>query len=168
MRRIDATSTARSSASSRRPTPTQTRTPNTFGGGWRVPKSNPFTAESNATTPVPGWQDNWVDEIYAYGFRNPFRIGFDQLTGDLYAADVGQDRNTFSREEVDKIVKGGNYGWVIKSGTERNTNSGINASPSRPTPISSIRSRNTRRRKTVPVVWRSSAALSIAAAFCPD
>ena len=103
--------------------------PNTFGGGWRIPKSNPFTAESNATTPVPGWQDNWLDEIYAYGFRNPFRIGFDKLTGDLYAADVGQDRNTFSREEVDKIIKGGNYGWVIKSGTERNTNSGINAPP---------------------------------------
>ena len=103
--------------------------PNTFGGGWRVPKSNPFTTESNATTPVPGWQDNWLDEIYAYGFRNPFRIGFDKLTGDLYAADVGQDRNTFSREEVDKIIRGGNYGWVIKSGTERNTNSGINALP---------------------------------------
>src|SRR5262245_38707351 len=69
--------------------------PNTFGGGWRVPKSNPFTSESNAATPVTGWQDNWLDEIYAYGFRNPFRIGFDKITGDLYAADVGQDRNTF-------------------------------------------------------------------------
>lgn len=103
--------------------------PNLFGGGWRVPKSNPFTAESQITNPVPGWQDNWQDEIYAHGFRNPFRISFDKLTGDLYAADVGQDRNTFSREEVDKIVKGGNYGWVIKSGTERNTNAGIDALP---------------------------------------
>jgi glucose/arabinose dehydrogenase len=38
----------------------------------------------------------------------------------LYAADVGQDRNTISREEVSRIVSGGNYGWVIKSGTEIN------------------------------------------------
>jgi len=95
--------------------------PNTVGGGWRVPKANPFTAETNASTPVPGWQDNWVDEIYAYGFRNPFRISFDSATGNLYAADVGQDRNTISREEVSRIVSGGNYGWVIKSGTELNS-----------------------------------------------
>jgi glucose/arabinose dehydrogenase len=79
---------------------------------------------------VPGWQDNWLDEIYAYGFRNPFRIGFDRANGDLYAADVGQDRNQpYYFEEVDKINKGGNYGWVIKSGTARNENAGINALP---------------------------------------
>ena len=95
---------------------------NSVGGGYRVPKDNPFTADTNGATPVPGWRENWVDEIYAYGFRNPFRINFD--SGDptkLYAADVGQDRNSFSREEVSLIEKGGNHGWVIKSGTEINT-----------------------------------------------
>jgi glucose/arabinose dehydrogenase len=95
--------------------------PNTVGGGYRVPIDNPFTAESNAISPVPGWRENWVDEIYAYGFRNPFRISFDSADPTkLYAADVGQDRNTISREEVSLISKGGNYGWVIKSGTEIN------------------------------------------------
>lgn len=108
--------------------------PNTVGGGYRVPKDNPFTAESNAISPVPGWRENWVDEIYAYGFRNPFRISFD--SGDstkLYAADVGQDRNTISREEVSLITKGGNYGWVIKSGTEIN-----NRPPAPNTPTSTF------------------------------
>jgi glucose/arabinose dehydrogenase len=94
---------------------------NAVGGGYRIPKDNPFTMDAQQQTPFPGWQANWVDEIYAYGFRNPFRISFD--SGDptkLYAADVGQDRNTISREEVSEIIKGGNYGWVIKSGTNIN------------------------------------------------
>jgi glucose/arabinose dehydrogenase len=83
---------------------------------YRIPFDNPFTAETNAMTPVTGWQDNWVDEIWAYGFRNPFRISFDRETGALYAGDVGQTSGT-SREEIDLVVKGGNYGWVIKQGT---------------------------------------------------
>jgi glucose/arabinose dehydrogenase len=90
----------------------------TANGGFRIPKSNPFTADTNNQQPVLGWQDDWEDVIYAHGFRNPFRINFDRETGELYAADVGQDRNTESREEVSHIVVGGNYGWVIKSGTE--------------------------------------------------
>ncbi len=95
--------------------------PNTVGAGHRVPKDNPFTVDAQATSPFPGWQENWIDEIYAYGFRNPFRISFDRDNPTkLYAADVGQDRNTISREEVSEIVKGGNYGWVIKSGTNIN------------------------------------------------
>jgi glucose/arabinose dehydrogenase len=95
--------------------------------GWRVPKSNPFTADEQATNPFPAFQGNWADEVYAYGFRNPFRISFDDVTGKLYVADVGQDRNTISREEVSDIAKGGNYGWVIKSGTEINDRGGTNA-----------------------------------------
>ncbi len=90
---------------------------NTVNGGWRVPKDNPFTADANAASPVAGWQANWVDEVYAYGFRNPFRLSFDTATGDLYSADVGQDRNSSAREEVNRIVSGGNYGWIIRAGT---------------------------------------------------
>ena len=70
-------------------------------GEYGVPANNPFVGGQGA------------DEIYAYGFRNPFRISFDSETGDLYAADVGQG----DVEEVDIVVNGGNYGWPVKEGT---------------------------------------------------
>jgi glucose/arabinose dehydrogenase len=58
---------------------------------------------------MPGY----AAEIYAYGFRNPFRFSFDMERGDLYAGEVGQD----DIEEVDVVVAGGNYGWNIKEGS---------------------------------------------------
>ena len=69
---------------------------------YAIPSTNPFAG------PVAG-----LDEIYAYGFRNPWRWSFDRLTGDLWLADVGQD----AMEEVNKITLGGNYGWRIYEGT---------------------------------------------------
>jgi len=72
------------------------------------PPDNPFFG------PTPG-----ADEIYALGLRNPWRFSFDRATGQLYAADVGQD----AREEIDIITRGGNYGWRIFEGT-RCTNLG--------------------------------------------
>jgi glucose/arabinose dehydrogenase len=63
---------------------------------------NPFAG------PSPG-----RDEIYALGLRNPFRFSFDRATGDLYTADVGQH----AVEEIDIVVRGGNYGWRIWEGT---------------------------------------------------
>ena len=54
------------------------------------------------------------DEIYAFGWRNPWRFSFDRLTGQQWVADVGQS----AREEVDTpVVKGGNYGWKVFEGT---------------------------------------------------
>jgi glucose/arabinose dehydrogenase len=83
-------------------------------GQYRIPTTNPFQAAGQ------------VPEIYAYGFRNPYRFAFDTLNGQLIMADVGQ--NTV--EEIDRVTIGGNYGWAIKEGTflfNRTTGPGGNA-----------------------------------------
>ncbi len=70
---------------------------------YAIPADNPFVGTDG------------LDEIFAYGLRNPFRFAFDDGSGGdgrLILADVGQ--NLF--EEVDIIEKGGNYGWVIREG----------------------------------------------------
>ena len=69
--------------------------------GYRVPPDNPFAGTPNAR-----------GEIWAFGFRNPWRFSFDRQTGDLWAGDVGQN----SYEEVDLVLRGGNYGWNILEG----------------------------------------------------
>jgi glucose/arabinose dehydrogenase len=72
------------------------------GDPYGVPKDNPF-ADGAKGRP----------EIYAYGFRNPWGITFDRGGNhELFAADVGQ--NAF--EEVNLVVKGGNYGWNLREG----------------------------------------------------
>ncbi len=67
-----------------------------------IPADNPFTGNT----------DGYKEEIWAWGLRNPWRFSFDTATGRLYLADVGQN----AWEEVDVIVKGGNYGWRTMEG----------------------------------------------------
>jgi len=63
--------------------------------GYTIPSSNPFTSSSGR------------DEIYAYGFRNTWRMSWDFQTNRLWGADVGQGQY----EEINIIQSGRNYGW---------------------------------------------------------
>jgi len=73
------------------------------GNPYNIPSDNPFVNK-------PG-----LDEIWAYGLRNPYRFSFD-MGGSrrLFLGDAGQSRY----EEVNIIEKGGNYGWNVKEGFE--------------------------------------------------
>ncbi len=66
-----------------------------------IPPTNPFVGVADA-----------LPEIYALGFRNPFRMSFDRATGELWEGDVGEA----TYEEVNRIQPGGNYGWPIREG----------------------------------------------------
>ncbi|HEX9930336.1 MAG TPA: PQQ-dependent sugar dehydrogenase [Pyrinomonadaceae bacterium] len=71
---------------------------------YNIPTDNPFYGDE-----VPG-----RDEIYAYGFRNPYRFSFDRGgTRQLYIGDVGQNQI----EEIDIGQRGANYGWRAYEGT---------------------------------------------------
>jgi glucose/arabinose dehydrogenase len=79
------------------------------GDPYTVPADNPFVGNPNARP-----------EVWSYGLRNPWRFSFDRFNGDLYIADVGQDR----LEEIDVSTsadgagRGVNYGWSIMEGKE--------------------------------------------------
>lgn len=72
------------------------------GRAYAIPADNPFASIAGA------------EEVWAMGFRNPYRMSFD-MGGDneLFVGDAGQDR----WEEVSIVAAGGNYGWNVKEGT---------------------------------------------------
>ena len=75
---------------------------NSGATGYGIPADNPFVNKTG------------LDEIYAYGFRNPFTMSFDMGGAkELYVADAGQKLY----EEINVVKKGGNYGWNVKEGT---------------------------------------------------
>lgn len=72
------------------------------GKAYGIPKDNPFVGKEDAQP-----------EIFAYGFRNIWRLSFDRETGDLWVGDVGQNL----WEEIDIVEAGRNYGWNRWEGT---------------------------------------------------
>jgi glucose/arabinose dehydrogenase len=74
---------------------------------YAIPNDNPFVGD-------PGT----LPEIWALGFRAPWRLSFDRVTGDLWVGDVGQDRY----EEVDIVKRGENHGWNAYEGFEAFSN----------------------------------------------
>jgi glucose/arabinose dehydrogenase len=79
---------------------------------YSIPPTNPFKAGVGSPT-----DDDGLDEIWAYGLRNPFRASFDRITGDLWIGDVGQG----AREEIDfqpaNSAGAENYGWRLREGS---------------------------------------------------
>jgi len=73
------------------------------GKAYAIPAGNPFRNRPDARP-----------EIWAYGFREPWRFSFDPVTGDLWVGDVGQDRV----EEVAIVRRGENHGWNVYEGFE--------------------------------------------------
>ena len=76
---------------------------------YTIPADNPFSANPLCST---GSGSAACPEIYAWGFRNPWRWSFDRLSGDLWLADVGES----AWEEVDRVEIGNNYGWPCYEG----------------------------------------------------
>lgn len=76
---------------------------NSANGMYGVPADNPF---------VDGPAEA-LDEIYAYGLRNPYRLALDAETGELYTSETGQ----LNIESVYRIQRGANYGWNLLEGS---------------------------------------------------
>lgn len=80
--------------------------PDSFNQGYSIPADNPFIAA------VPGA----LEELYAIGLRNPHRLTVDEVSGSILIGDVGTAGPT-SREEVNLLAAGANYGWPFRIGT---------------------------------------------------
>jgi putative heme-binding domain-containing protein len=73
------------------------------GKAYAVPADNPFVKTPRARP-----------EVWAYGFRNPWRMSFDRITGDLWVGDVGWEL----WEMIYRVKRGGNYGWSVMEGRQ--------------------------------------------------
>ena len=69
---------------------------------YAIPPTNPYYRN------ISGYRE----ETFAWGIRNPWKFSFDAVGGTLWLGDVGQD----TREEIDTVVNGGNYGWSVTEG----------------------------------------------------
>jgi uncharacterized repeat protein (TIGR03806 family) len=78
---------------------------------YAIPPGNPYAGGARCNVNGMSATAN-CPEIYAYGFRNPWRWSFDRGSGELWLGDVGQGQY----EEVDLVTLGGNYGWRCREG----------------------------------------------------
>jgi hypothetical protein len=74
------------------------------GMSYGIPPDNPFVGNT----------EGWREEIWAYGFRNPWRFSIDPITGQVWVGDVGE----VDWEEVNLVTAGNNYGWSEAEGPE--------------------------------------------------
>mgnify|MGYP001084718471 CR=1 FL=1 len=72
---------------------------------YAIPPTNPYTQTTS-----------YRPEIWALGLRNPWRFSFDRATGNLYTADVGQNRYEEVHVQPAAGTGGENYGWDIMEG----------------------------------------------------
>jgi len=96
------------------------------GLGYAIPPDNPFRDRPGARP-----------EIWALGFREPWRFSFDSATGDLWVGDVGQDRV----EEVAIVRRGENHGWNVIEGFEPFSNQHRRAGETFTPPVAAYRRR---------------------------
>jgi uncharacterized repeat protein (TIGR03806 family) len=89
---------------------------------YTVPSTNPFF-NGGDHCPAAGRSSGNCPEIYAWGFRNPWRWSFDRVNGELWLADVGQGL----WEEVDQVTINNNYGWRCREGAH-NFNTSVGCS----------------------------------------
>jgi putative heme-binding domain-containing protein len=87
------------------------------GKNYAIPKDNPFVGMKGARP-----------EVWAYGFRNPWRMCFDPQTGALFVGDVGWEL----WEMVHRVEKGGNYGWSAMEGPQPIKPDKVGPTPIRP------------------------------------
>ena len=78
----------------------------------RINPDGSAPAPPQATNPFYDGTNSIRSRVWAYGLRNPFRFDFHPILGDLYLGDVGWH----TWEEIDRIVRGGNYGWPCFEG----------------------------------------------------
>jgi glucose/arabinose dehydrogenase len=81
------------------------------GRPYTIPSTNPFVGAKDPTDAIR-------DEIWAIGFRNPWRFSFDRQTGDLYIGDVGQNTIEEISFQPANSTGGENYGWRLLEGSQ--------------------------------------------------
>ncbi|MBC8027575.1 MAG: PQQ-dependent sugar dehydrogenase [Steroidobacteraceae bacterium] len=124
----------------------------TMASPYAIPPSNPYSANARCTG---GTGAANCPEIFAYGFRNPWRWSFDRVSGQLWLNDVGQG----TLEEVDLVTLGGNYGWRCREGNlPFNAACGSNPAPIEPI---AVYGRTLGQSTTGGVVYRGSAIPSL-------